>query len=61
MSVASEWARVSMTTRAVGARGWRASAHLTRAMDRAPASILAALLALACTAALGVLFLLVEP
>ena len=48
-------------TRGIGPRGWRASAHLTRAMDRAPASILAALLALACTATLGLLALLLAP
>ena len=27
-----------LRTRPVGGRGWRASAHVTRAMDRAPAS-----------------------
>ena len=52
-----------MTTRPIGGRGWRASANaaVARSMDRAPASILAALLALACTAMLGLLALLIEP
>ena len=31
-----------MRTRPIGGRGWRASAHVTRAMDRAPASDLRA-------------------
>ena len=48
--------------RGIGPRGWRASVGaVMRPMDRAPASILAALLALACTAALGLLGLLAEP
>ena len=50
-------------TRGIGPRGWRASANaaVTHSMDRAPASMLAALLALACTAVLGLLALLVAP
>ena len=49
--------------RGIGPRGWRASANaaVARSMDRAPASILAALLALACTATLGLLTLLLAP
>ena len=50
-------------TRGIGPRGWRASANaaVTRSVDRAPAGILAALLALACTAVLGLLALLAGP
>ena len=50
--------------RGIGPRGWRASVGaVMRPMDRASAShhLLAALLALLCTAALGLLVLLVEP
>src|SRR3990167_5384051 len=50
--------------RGIGPRGWRASAHgVIRAMDRASVShpALAALLAVGCTAVLGLLALLVEP
>jgi len=51
-------------TRGIGLRGWRAAAHgVTRAMDRASTShpVVAALVAVVCVLALGLLALVVEP